>query len=246
MAARSMVDFMYRAHKPKLCEADFEAMDWNLEDFHNAKYTFVDAQNDKLPSSEEHFNNIPKLHMLSHYIEMIRELGTPDGYNTKITEQLHIDCVKVPWDTTNHVNTVVQMATYIQRQESWALLRAHLCNIGQLCDNGKVRKRAVDEDEGGEEEGNVVEGNEGDNLDMWYLMPSISIAKRPSLGSRTGTYLIKKHGASDLIDATTQYLAAFTDNPTTLALSQHSNAFDVVLLAPDDNSEKEGLHRKLS
>ncbi|KAG9092543.1 hypothetical protein FRC06_011886 [Ceratobasidium sp. 370] len=199
------------------------------------------------------------------------------------------------------------MATYIQWQESWALLRAYLGDIGQLCDDGKVRKRAVDEDEGGEEEGDVmegdvvegdvvegdvvegdvVEGDEGDNLDMWYPMPSISIAKRPSLGSRTGTYLIKKHSASDLIDTTTQYLAAFTDDPTTLALSQHSkfmvwsqfklrhprlpfcpatkpqidqiraspctfdddgqmlhfSAFDVVLLTPDDNSEKEGLHR---
>ncbi|KAG9094850.1 hypothetical protein FS749_011715 [Ceratobasidium sp. UAMH 11750] len=286
MAARSMVDFMYRAHKPELSEHDLEAMEENLEDFHNSKYIFVDPENNKLPSDEEHFNRIPKLHMLSHYVELIRELGTPDGYNTEITERLHIEYVKVPWDTTNHVNAIVQMATYIQRQESWALLRAYLHDTGQI-HNGKIRGGDADEVEGGEGEGDIVEGGEGDNADMWYPTPSISIAKRPSLGSRTGDYLIQKHGASDLIDTTKQYLAAFTDDPTTLALSSRSkfkvwsrfklrhprlpfapaarpqvdqvraspvsydddgqmlrfSTFDVVLVALDDNSEKEGLHR---
>ncbi|KAG9088545.1 hypothetical protein FRC06_001978, partial [Ceratobasidium sp. 370] len=282
-AARSLVDFMYRAHKPELSDDDLQAMERNLEDFHDAKYIFVDPNNDNLPSDEDHFNEIPKLHMLSHYVELIRELGAPDGYNTEITERLHIDYVKVPWDTTNHVNALVQMATYLQRQESWALLKAYLYDTGQLHDGG-VRRRAADDEGDGEGEGDVVEG---DNADIWYPTPSISIAKRPSLGSRTGDYLIRKHGASDLINATKNYLAAFTNDPTTLALSRYSkfkvwsrfklrharlpfspatkppvdqiraspftydddgqmshfNAFDVVLIAPDGDSEEVGLHR---
>ncbi|KAG9093004.1 hypothetical protein FRC06_011712 [Ceratobasidium sp. 370] len=285
-ATRSMVNFMYRAHKPELSEADLAAMERNLEDFHDAKYIFVDPTNNNLPSHKGHFNDIPKLHMLSHYVEMIRELGTPDGYNTEITERLHIDCVKVPWDTTNHVNAIVQMATYIQRQESWTLLRAYLYDTRQLCDGGKVRRKIMD-NEGREDKGDTMEGNEGDNTDMWYLTPSISIAKRLSLGTRTGDYLARKHGASDLINATKEYLAAFTDDPTTLTLSKHSkfkvwsrfklrharlpffpaakpqvdqiraslfsydddsqmlrfSTFNVILIALDDNSEKDGLHR---
>ncbi|KAG9085468.1 hypothetical protein FS749_004394 [Ceratobasidium sp. UAMH 11750] len=193
------------------------------------------------------------------------------------------------------------MATYIQRQESWALLRAYLYDTGQVRD-GLVQRRAANDEEDGEgeddeegegevaegdvEEGDVVAGDEGDNADMWYPTPTISIAKRPSLGSKTGDYLIRKHGASDLIEATKHYLAAFTHDPTTLALSRYSkfkvwsrfklrhtcvpfypaakpqvdqiraspfkyhddgemsrfNTFDVVLIAPDGDSEKVGLH----
>ncbi|KAG8702500.1 hypothetical protein FRC08_003449 [Ceratobasidium sp. 394] len=129
------------------------------------------------------------------------------------------------------------MATYIQRQESWALLRAYLYDTGQVRDV-QVQRRAVDDEddregeddkegegdvaEGDVEEGDVVVGDGGDNADMWYPTPTISIAKRPSLGSLTGDYLIRKHGASDLIEATKNYLAAFTHDPTTLALSRYS------------------------
>ncbi|KAJ7743396.1 hypothetical protein B0H16DRAFT_1664152 [Mycena metata] len=38
--------------------------------------------------------DIPKIHSMQHYVDMIRALGTADGYNTKLSERLHIDCAK--------------------------------------------------------------------------------------------------------------------------------------------------------
>ncbi|QRV97235.1 hypothetical protein RhiJN_25254 [Ceratobasidium sp. AG-Ba] len=273
-AARSIVDFMYRAHKPELSEDDLAAMEKNLEEFHDAKHVFINPENKHLLKDQDHFNDIPKLHMLTHFVDIIRELGAPDGYNTEITERLHIDYVKVPWDTTNHVNALQQMAIYIQRQESWALLRAYLFETGQLEDEDGHEEILGDE-EMGDDEGELEAGDQDPGEgEIWHPNPRLWIAKRPSLGTRTGYDLMKRHRAPDLITSTKNYLAQLTNDPSSLALSEHSKfkvwarfrlhhdplpffpaaepqthhttrsgAFDVVLIAPEGDSEVEGLHR---
>ncbi|KAG9095097.1 hypothetical protein FRC06_010123 [Ceratobasidium sp. 370] len=223
-AARGIVDFMFQAHMPELSDDDLDAMERSLADFHDAKDIFVDATKKGLLPDEGRFNDIPKIHMLSHYVRAIRELGTPDGYNTEATERLHIDYVKLAWDSTNHgASALEQMATYLQREEALALLRAHLYETGQLED--EKGKKGVAEGQGdGDEEEDTFEG--GDNHDRgedeWYPMPSVSIAKRPSLGSRTGTHLIRTHGASNLVSATMDYLKTVTRDSTALALTENS------------------------
>ncbi|KAG8687662.1 hypothetical protein FRC08_011864 [Ceratobasidium sp. 394] len=297
-AARGIIDFMYQAHMPELSEADLDAMDRSLEDFHDAKHAFVDAKKGLL-RDEDRFNDIPKIHMLSHYTHTIRLLGTPDGFNTEATERLHIDYVKEAWDVTNHgANATQQMTTYLQRQEAWALLRAYLHDTGQLPDEknkGTVDSNKGEEDvtqcdiEDNKDKEDIVGGESGGDggEGTWYPTPQIAIAKRPALGTRTGTYIMSKHGASDLIPATVRYLSSVAPAGTTIALSKHSKfklwsrfklrhprlpfaprveaqvdqvrasprlldnegriirfgAFDVVLVAPSDDSEAEGLHR---
>jgi hypothetical protein len=41
----------------------------------------------------EHID-IPKLHSLQHYVEVISSFGTTDDYNTETNEYLHIDYAK--------------------------------------------------------------------------------------------------------------------------------------------------------
>ncbi|KAG9080059.1 hypothetical protein FRC06_007126, partial [Ceratobasidium sp. 370] len=103
-----------------------------------------------LKPDERRFNRIPKLHMLGHYAHMIRELGTPDGYNTELPERLHIEYAKVPWRASNKVRPLPQMIKHIQRQEAIVIHRAYL-----------DRYLGRDEDEEDEEAMEVVGANEG-------------------------------------------------------------------------------------
>ncbi|KAG9121667.1 hypothetical protein FRC07_002288 [Ceratobasidium sp. 392] len=207
-AARNVLDFMYCVHKPEISGADLTDLDGYLADFHDLKDAFVGTVKERetmkdLLDGDERFHGIPKLHMLSHYIRFIRELGTPDGYNTEVPEHLHIDYVKVPWRASNHVNAIEQMATYLQRKEAWAFLRAYLHDTGILPDPRFGEEDTVDDD--GIEDEVDSEGN-GSEGEIWYPNAAISTAQRPTIGKKTLAYLINNHKAPDLIPATVQFL----------------------------------------
>ncbi|KAG9089396.1 hypothetical protein FS749_001363 [Ceratobasidium sp. UAMH 11750] len=114
-AARALLDFMYLAHSSSLTDDEIDAMDDALQVFHENKEAFVRLE---AMGSEEGFSAIPKLHMMQHYTHLIRQLGTPDGFNTETSERLHIDFAKSGYRASNRVNPLKQMALYIQRLEA--------------------------------------------------------------------------------------------------------------------------------
>ncbi|QRV89130.1 hypothetical protein RhiJN_17148 [Ceratobasidium sp. AG-Ba] len=128
-AARHLLDFTYRAHLPQLSDDDLTEMEADLLAFHELKDIFRTSGAYQAPAG---FKGIPKLHMLSHYVHSIRELGSPDNFNTETTERLHIEYVKDGWRASNHLNEIPQMTRYLQRRESWVLLRIYLADIGVL------------------------------------------------------------------------------------------------------------------
>lgn len=60
--------------------------------------------------------SIPKIHALQHYIQNVREFGTPDNYDTEVTEHQHIADGKIPFQHTNKRNYSPQMVTYVERR----------------------------------------------------------------------------------------------------------------------------------
>ncbi|KAF8598292.1 hypothetical protein BDV93DRAFT_419655, partial [Ceratobasidium sp. AG-I] len=114
-ATRCILEFIYRAHQPELSDNDLDNLERDLAGFHAVRDVF---RRTGALDTQEMFDGIPKLHMLSHYSNAIRELGTTDGYNTEATERLHIDFVKEGWRASNKVNPTEQMARYLQRKES--------------------------------------------------------------------------------------------------------------------------------
>ncbi|KAG8771009.1 hypothetical protein FRC12_003914 [Ceratobasidium sp. 428] len=225
-AARSMSDFMARAHKHEVTDSDLAAMKEDILDFNRAKSVFVDDTVKDLLPSEDRFNDIPKIHGLTHYPYLISELGAPEGFSTEITERLHIDFVKKPWSTTNHVNATQQMIAYLQTQEAWSLLRAYMHDEGLVRDD-RVRDVRVDDDDG-EDDGpeDLVAGGRGAD-EAWEPAPEIAIAKRPSLGlSVRGADLIRKHHTTDLIPATIDYLQSVAPARTAFPIS-HNTVFKV-------------------
>ncbi|KAG9123782.1 hypothetical protein FRC07_013975 [Ceratobasidium sp. 392] len=181
----------------------------------------------KLLPDEDRFNDIPKIHGLTHYPYLISKLGAPEGFSTEITERLHIDFVKKPWSTTNHINPTQQMIAYLQTQEAWSLLRAYMHDTGLVRDP-RVKEVPRVDDDGGEDNGPedlVAGGREAD--EAWEPAPEIAIAKRPSLGlSIKGAYLINKHHTTDLIPATIDYLRSIAPARTAFPIS-HNTVFKV-------------------
>jgi hypothetical protein len=70
-----------------------------------------------LLSLQAHFN-IPKVHSLDHYEELIRRFGSADGFNTESPERLHIDFAKNAYRASNRKDYIQQMTSWLQRQEN--------------------------------------------------------------------------------------------------------------------------------
>ncbi|KAI5981799.1 hypothetical protein EDC04DRAFT_2874740 [Pisolithus marmoratus] len=72
-----------------------------------------------------HFN-IPKVHSMQHYVELISHFGSADSFNTEIPECLHIDYAKEAYCASNKKDFITQMTVWLHRQESIDQFDAYL------------------------------------------------------------------------------------------------------------------------
>ncbi|EUC55055.1 Zn-finger protein, putative [Rhizoctonia solani AG-3 Rhs1AP] len=86
-AARSVMDFTFRARQPQLDEDDLACLERVNREFHATREIFITRG----AYTGEDFNDFSKMHMMGHYTHQIREWGAPDGYNTEGPERLHIE-----------------------------------------------------------------------------------------------------------------------------------------------------------
>ena len=75
--------------------------------------------------SHQHFN-IPKLHVILHYLNAIQALGSTDGYNTESPEHFHINYAKEGYCVSNRCDYVEQMAIWLQQREAMWKWEAYL------------------------------------------------------------------------------------------------------------------------
>jgi len=68
----------------------------------------------------------PKMHLLSHISESIRQMGPGDNFTTDISERLHIGNVKEAYRSTNKVNYIRQMLKHNDRSTSLQYLEETL------------------------------------------------------------------------------------------------------------------------
>lgn len=160
---RTVLEFTYRASSPQMTDNNIEAMEAALAEFHDLKSVVIDLG----LRSKDHFDNIPKLHMLSHYSRCIREMGVPDGYNSESPEHLHIVYTKRGWRASNKVRPRPQMVLFVQRYEAMRIHRAHMNLFYGITSDGAARGKDPSRDNGagvvyGEDEGGDVVFDEGD------------------------------------------------------------------------------------
>jgi len=106
----AIMDFLYYSQYPVHTDTTLELMQDTLNHFHTNKDIFVDL------GVRDHFN-IPKVHFLSHYIDLIILFGTTDNFNTQYTERLHINYAKDVYAATNKKDKYTQMTTWLKRKE---------------------------------------------------------------------------------------------------------------------------------
>ncbi|KAF8479966.1 hypothetical protein JB92DRAFT_3133291 [Gautieria morchelliformis] len=82
-----------------------------LGTFHQNKQVFIDHH------IQTHFQ-IPKIHMMEHYVALIHSKGSTDGFNTKLSEHLHIDCAKEGYHASNKNHYTEQMIKYLTCHEA--------------------------------------------------------------------------------------------------------------------------------
>ena len=118
-AVRDLLDFLYLAQYPLHSTETLKLLKDALALWDQNKQIFVDL------GVWQHFNNIPKLHFLRHYLLSITLYGTTDNYNTEYTERLHIDLAKDAYRSTNHVDEYTQMTLARAAGENLPASRLH-------------------------------------------------------------------------------------------------------------------------
>jgi hypothetical protein len=264
--ARNLLDFTYRARTPQMMDSDLDELEAALKEIHRLKGVIVElggfqqkesegtnGKNRKPGRSrqakgEDRWNYIAKLHMLSHYARSIRELGTPDGYNTEAPEHLHIEYAKTPWRASNKRDAIWQMVRYIQRQEAIRMLRAKLDAYQELVDSGleqDFRKMGVAEGTTHEDDGwedvneealdcqrpNSTGAPRPELVTAAYPNPpTIRLAYKPTRPAVTARELGEKYGAVDLIPSLRRYLTSIHADPSTALLvrENHSGIYDQI------------------
>lgn len=124
---RALLDFIFKAGFPLHSEDSLEFMHGDLALFWKSVWIFVSigARVGEHDNIIEHFR-IPKLHMLSHYVENIRDLGTADNFSTEICEALHIPYCKKAYKATNRKEYDEQIIKFLRRKESLQTYAAYL------------------------------------------------------------------------------------------------------------------------
>ena len=115
------IDFIFLSSLQAHTMEFFTAMSQRLKVFHRNKHVFV-----KLEAHSPGHSNIPKIHSMIHYVELICRFGSADGFNTELPECLHIDYAKNAYQASNKKDYMIQMIKWLSRQESIEWFTAYL------------------------------------------------------------------------------------------------------------------------
>lgn len=118
-ATRAIMDFISYAGFASHSTVTLKYMAGALEEWDKYKSEFI-----RLGQRSDF--NIPKFHKIRHYVDGIKLLGTTDGYNTELSERLHIDFAKEGYRASNRKNYIEQMLIWLRRQEMVDTFTAYL------------------------------------------------------------------------------------------------------------------------
>ncbi|KAG9074686.1 hypothetical protein FS749_013730 [Ceratobasidium sp. UAMH 11750] len=207
---RALLDFSYLAHGAQLTDDELTEMDNALAAFHKAKYVLIAL---KTYTKRRQFDQIPKLHIVGHYPNDIRELGAPDGFSTETPEHLHIVYVKIPWSMSNRRDPMPQVVDYYYGDgDEIDLEDDEIYGDDQDESESDVGEEEISGDESDEDdEGDMVqvaleEMSEPERSEIYYPRPVRSIAKQPTIPRVPGHVLISSYHATDLIRALRRFL----------------------------------------
>ncbi|QRV93061.1 Zn-finger protein [Ceratobasidium sp. AG-Ba] len=246
---RALLDFLFLAERAQLSKSEVQEMEGALRTFHSLKQVLVRLE---LILDVDKFDYIPKFHMLSHYAHSIRELGTPDGFNTESPEHLHIVYAKRGWRASNRREAIRQIVRYICRLEAIRIQRAYLDECYGESPRLKLEPGDVEDDgsDSDDDDNDVSDGSddegeeeiEEDNLEtsqeameavhessgmVTYPRPTLSVAVQATCPRLTGHQLVSAYGAIDLTRSLVRFLKPLARNAGVNPTVFLSNKFDI-------------------
>ncbi|KAG8729278.1 hypothetical protein FRC12_021088 [Ceratobasidium sp. 428] len=137
--ARALINFIYRAQASRMTEDDVVRLEETLAEVHQVKGVLVRMGVFK---NYSRFDKIAKLHMIFHWSDDIREMGTPDGFSTESPEHMHIES-KCAYRALNKVRPTPQMIKFCQRYEALRIHRARMNKyLGRVAATGEQRRQS--------------------------------------------------------------------------------------------------------
>lgn len=146
-AVRDLIEFCYHVRRSIIDEDGLEQIDALVASFHRNREAFRDVRPNGF--------SLPRQHSITHYSEMIREFGAPNGLCSSITESKHIKAVKRPWRRSNRYEPLGQMLTTNERLDKLAAARIDFQRRGLL--GGVADAPPVAVPDPGDSEGNDFE-----------------------------------------------------------------------------------------
>lgn len=194
------------------------------------------------PGIRDHFN-IPKLHALVHYTQMIRLHGTPDGYNTECPERLHIDYVKKGFRASNKRDYTRQMQTTLSRMEAVDIrqnfvmwLQPNLDDDTEMSDEGivteeidKAQTEEAPQTEYSEERDSIEAevGQNGGALITRVQQSVISYPQTPSFQNVSQRIIVQACGAPHFFSCVKAYIRQARSLGTRLGSLVEHDRFDL-------------------
>ncbi|KAJ3557813.1 hypothetical protein NM688_g1264 [Phlebia brevispora] len=204
---QAVVDFIYYAQFHRHTTDTLEAMTNALQMFHDHKKVFV-----KLGICE-HFN-IPKLHLMVHYLEGILCKGALNSFNTELPERLHIEFAKDAYHAGNWRDYIAHMTTWLRRQEAvdersafleWLAATELKEAADEAADNSGTDNLNQYIDAGGSD-------TESEDEDLRFAPSPNScacaykITKRPAWPRTPSLHILTAHDTSEFLPALTSFI----------------------------------------
>ncbi|PPQ82127.1 hypothetical protein CVT24_012430, partial [Panaeolus cyanescens] len=123
-AVSSFMEFCYLVRRSVLDEEDLQKINMAITNFHRYRVAFDVVRPDGY--------SLPRQHSMTHYVQLIREFGAPNGLCSSITESKHIKAVKEPWRRSNRFEALSQMLLTNQRLDKLAAARVDFASRGLL------------------------------------------------------------------------------------------------------------------
>jgi hypothetical protein len=122
-AFRALLEFCYLVRRNVITEDTLTQIQDALRRFHQYRKVFDVV----VPTFSR-----PRQHSMTHYSDMIRLFGAPNGLCSSITESKHIKAVKEPWRWSSRHNALGQMLVTNQRLDKLAASRVDFDARGML------------------------------------------------------------------------------------------------------------------
>ncbi|KAF8485577.1 hypothetical protein JB92DRAFT_3131185 [Gautieria morchelliformis] len=170
-----------------------------LNTFHQKKQVFIDHH------ICTHFR-IPKIHMMEHYVALIRSKGSADSFNTELSERLHIDYAKEGYRASNKKNYTQQIIKYLTHHEAIDAFKSflawttdHRTDTSTYSDSDSQMSDDISDNES-DRPANIAIPLLSSHSTKWQL------AKEPPYHHVSLEFLKDKHSAVDIVPALTTYL----------------------------------------